>query len=78
VFKHWDKNLNRIYKAKMLAVKKWQTKFHSSTDLGLTKMSFKSSNVEDAKMDKEGLKKRGIKDKEGNGILLQDPGYLLI
>jgi hypothetical protein len=29
-------------------------------------------------MDKEGLKKRGIKDKEGNGILLQDPGYLLI
>jgi hypothetical protein len=77
VFKHWDKYLNWIYKAKMSSVKKWQI-FHSSTDLGLTKMSFKSSNVEDAKMDKEGLKKRGIKDKEGNGILLQDPGYLLI
>jgi hypothetical protein len=53
VFKHWDKYLN------LLSVKKWQI-FHSSTDLGLTKMSFKSSNVESTKMDKEGLKKLGI------------------
>jgi hypothetical protein len=59
VFKHWDKYLNRSYKAKMSSVKKWQI-FHSSTNLGLTKMSFKGSNVGDAKMDEEGLRKHGV------------------
>jgi hypothetical protein len=46
VFKNWDKYLNQIYKANVTSVKKWQ----SSTDIRLTKMSFKGSNVEDAKL----------------------------
>jgi hypothetical protein len=70
VFKHWDKFLNWLYKGKMSSVKKWHI-FHSSTDLGLTKMSFKSSNADGAETDDEGLKKYGITDKERKSILLE-------
>ena len=66
VFKHRNKYLNWIYKAKMPSVKKWQI-FHSSTDFGLTKMSFKSSKVNSGKMDTEGLKKKhGVTEEEQN------------
>jgi hypothetical protein len=75
VFKNWDKYLNRIYKAKMSAVKKWQI-FGSSSDLGLTKMSFRSSNVAEAETAEESLKKRGVTDDERNIILLEQPGPL--
>jgi hypothetical protein len=36
-------------------------------------MSFKSSNVDGAKMDKEGLKKHGVMDEEQKSILLEQP-----
>jgi hypothetical protein len=74
VFKNWDKHLHRIYK-KMSAVKKRQI-FRSSTNLGLTSMSFKSSNLEDAKTDEESLKKHGVEDDQQNIILLEEPAQL--
>jgi hypothetical protein len=72
VFKHWDKYLNRIYKTKMSSVKKWQL-FGSSTELGLTSMSFKTSNVDDAEMHQECLRKHGISEEERNRILQEQP-----
>jgi hypothetical protein len=72
VFKHWDRFLNWIYKGKMSSVKKWQI-FHSSTVLGLTRMSFKSSNVEGAKTNEEFLVKRGVTAEERSIILLEQP-----
>jgi hypothetical protein len=41
-------------------LKKWQI-FGSSTDLGLTKMLFKSSNVKGTKTEEEGLRKYGLR-----------------
>jgi hypothetical protein len=72
VFKNWDKYLNRIYKAKMSSVKKWQM-FSSTTARGLTKMSFKSSNVEGATTEEEDIKKRGVDGEKRNQILLEPP-----
>jgi hypothetical protein len=72
VFLNWDKFLNRLYKAKMASVKKWQM-FCSSTDIGLTKMCYKTSNLLGAEMEEEGLRKRGVPDAERNSILTQQP-----
>jgi hypothetical protein len=72
VFKNWDKFLNRLYKSKMASVKKWQM-FSSSTDLGLTKMCYKSSNLQGAETEEEVLRKPRLTDLERNSILMQQP-----
>jgi hypothetical protein len=72
VFKNWDKFLNWLYKAKMLSVQKWQM-FSSSTDLGLTMMPFKSSNLQGAKMEEEGLRKHRVTNVNQSSILMQQP-----
>jgi hypothetical protein len=72
VFKNWDKYLNRIYKAKMSSVKKWQM-FSSSVELGLTKVCLKGSNVVGAETAEEGLGKRNVTDEQRKSILLEGP-----
>jgi hypothetical protein len=72
MFKNWDKFLNRIYK-KMSAVLKWQM-FHSSAELGVAHIFFKSSNVDDALFLKENLMKPGVVvGEERNALLVEEP-----
>jgi hypothetical protein len=72
MLQNWDKYLNRIYKAKMLSVKKWQI-FSSSAELGLTKVCLRDSKVLRAASIQEGLKKNGVTDQQQNDILLERP-----
>jgi hypothetical protein len=75
VFKNWDKFLKLLYKAKMLSVKKWQM-FSSSTNLGLTMMRYKSSNLQGARIEEEGLRKKGVSEADRDSILTQQPTLL--
>ena len=77
MFKNWDKFLNWLYKSKMASVKKWQM-FSSSTNLGLTKMCYKSSNLQGAKTEEEVLRKPRLTDLERNSILMQQPTPLYL
>jgi hypothetical protein len=77
VFKNWDKFLNQLYKAKMSSVKKWQM-FSSSANLGLTMMRYKSSNVQGAKIEEEGLRKRHVTKADRESILMQQPTPLYL
>ncbi len=71
VFKNWDKYLNWLYKTRMSSVKKWQM-FGSSAKVGLAKMCFKRSNVEEAETAEEGLGKRNVTGEQQKSILLED------
>ena len=68
---NWDNFLNKLYKQKMSSVKKWQM-FSSSTDLALTKMCYKSSNLQGAEMEEECLRKTPVNE-DRNIILMDEP-----
>ena len=58
----------------MSSVKKWQM-LSSSTDLGLTKMCYKSSNLQGAEMEEECLRKNPLNE-DRNIILMAQPTSL--